>query len=57
MILSIVGLALLGRSWERDELPMPLVEKMKFWAVGTLLASSLSAMMFFTFLIEEIKRK
>jgi hypothetical protein len=52
----VVGLALIGRSWERDSLPAKFIGWTKVVALVELSASLLPAMIFLGVLIEEIQR-
>jgi len=56
MLLSIVGLTFLGRSWERDSLSAAFIERTKIWAVFVLLISILPGIIFLSVLFQELRR-
>lgn len=57
LILGVIFVALAGRSWERDELPEPFTDKIKYWGMVVVLFASLPAMIFLGFVIQEAKDK
>lgn len=56
MIFAVLTLTLAGRSWERDELPQPFIDRVKFGAMAALLVTSMQAMIFLSVLIQEVRR-